>query len=142
MIKKMVICSMLMICFSGSYLFSQNDSASPLPPETTALEKKFKSIDESIDYLRKRNVEVNDLVALSNEAAEMLKDIKTPGENKDYNTLTKFLSFKLTVLEEKINSRTSLAKSINIIYTLLSVFGISIVLIMVVFSVIMYSRRK
>lgn len=141
MIRKFMISGLLFVLFTGNFLSAQNDPIKNTDDILT-FEKRLKGIDESLNYLRAKNVDSNDIITLYTESESLFREIKYSSELKDYDMTIKFLSYKLLILEEKSLERVSLAKRVDLIYILMLVFGTVIVLVMSGYSIYMYSRRK
>jgi len=141
MIRKFMISGFLFIFFTGSLLFSQEDLVKNAG-DIASFEKRFKAVDESMNYLKAKNVDNNDIITLYTDAESLFREIKYASELKDYDMTIRFLSHKLTILEEKSLERVALAKRMDLIYILMVGFGAIIIMIMSGYSIYMYSRRK
>ncbi len=141
MIRKFMISGFLFIFFTGSLLFSQEDPAKNAG-DIASFEKRFKAVDESMNYLKAKNVDNNDIITLYTDAESLFRELKYASELKDYDMTIRFLSHKLTILEEKSLERVGLAKRMDLIYILMVGFGAVIIVIMSGYSIYMYSRRK
>lgn len=150
MIKKHIFSCLLLVFIIGVPIFPQNQT--PVDNTTTktalnqdelsSIEKRFKSIDESIVYLKKKNVDINDIITMYADAENMLKELKYNSELKDYYMTLRYLADKLSIIDEKTSERLTLAKRMNLIYILMVGMGLSIVLIMGLYSIYMYLGRK
>ena len=141
MIRKFMISGLLFILFSGNYLSAQNDPVKNAD-DISAFEKRFKAVDESMNYLKAENVDSNDIITLYTESESLFREVKYASELKDYDMTIRFLSHKLSILEEKSSERVALAKRMDLIYILMVGFGTVIILVMSGYSIYMYSRRK
>ncbi len=145
MIRKLMIYGLLFIFFIGIPLFSQT-AQTELPQnienDFSSIEKKFKAIDESISYLKTKSIDINDILTLYSEAESLFREVKYASELKDYDMSVRFLNHKISILEEKSLDRVSLAKRMDLMYILMVSMGAAIVIIMSVYSIYMYSRRK
>ncbi len=141
MIRKFMISGLLFILFTGNYLSAQNDPVKNAD-DISAFEKRFKAVDESMNYLKAENVDSNDIITLYTESESLFREIKYASELKDYDMTIRFLSHKLSILEEKSLERVALAKRMDLIYILMVGFGTVIILVMSGYSIYMYSRRK
>lgn len=141
MIRKFMISGLLFVFFTGSMLSAQEDPAKT-SGDISSFEKRFKLIDESMNYLKTKNVDSNDIITLYTDAESLFREVKYASELKDYDMTLRFLSHKLSILEEKSLERVALAKRMDLIYILMVAFGTVIILIMSGYSIYMYSRRK
>ena len=141
MIRKFMISGFLFIFFTGSILFSQDEQIKNAN-DIASFEKRFKAVDESMNYLKIKNVDSNDIITLYTDAESLFRELKYASELKDYDMTLRFLSHKLTILEEKSLERVALAKRMDLIYILMVAFGTFIIIIMSGYSIYMYSRRK
>lgn len=141
MIRKFMISGLLFILFTGNYLYAQNDPVKNAD-DISAFEKRFKAVDESMNYLKAENVDSNDIITLYTESESLFREVKYASELKDYDMTIRFLSHKLSILEEKSLERVALAKRMDLIYILMVGFGTVIILVMSGYSIYMYSRRK
>lgn len=141
MIRKFMISGLLFILFTGNFLSAQNDPVKNLD-DISIFEKRFKAVDESMNYLKAENVDSNDIITLYTESESLFREVKYASELKDYDMTIKFLSHKLSILEEKSLERVALAKRMDLIYILMVGFGTGIIIVMSGYSIYMYSRRK
>lgn len=142
MIKKVLIAGFLSLFCAVTPLFPQNDVLIDNTADISSFEKRFKAIDETVLYLKKHNIDISDITPIYSEAEALFREIRYPSSLKDYNMASKFLSEKLTIVEEKSSDKVSFSKSMNIIYILMLTMGCSIVIVMTIYSAYMYSRRK
>jgi cell division protein FtsL len=140
--KKFMILLILFISFSGTALFSQNEFLKNYEGEISELESRFRNITESLDYLKKKNVDSNDIITMYTETESLFRELKLVSELKDYDIINRFLQHRLTALEEKTLERVSLAKRMDFIYIIMVTMGSVAIIVMSVYSVYMYSRRK
>jgi len=140
--RKLMIFVFFFISFTGVSLYSQNEIITSNTIDFSEFEKKLKLIDEKMAYLKNNSIESNDIITLYKEADSLYQGLKNGGENRDSDQAQKFLSYKLSVLEEKSTERISFARSMDIIYILMTGMGLAIVIIMSIYSGYMYSRRK
>jgi hypothetical protein len=136
-----MISGLLFILFTGNFLSAQNDPVKNLD-DISIFEKRFKAVDESMNYLKAENVDSNDIITLYTESESLFREVKYASELKDYDMTIKFLSHKLSILEEKSLERVALAKRMDLIYILMVGFGTGIIIVMSGYSIYMYSRRK
>ncbi|HNX23338.1 MAG TPA: hypothetical protein PKG60_04780 [Spirochaetota bacterium] len=142
MIRKFMISGLLFIFFTGTPLLSQNELPDTIEKDFSTFEKRFKAIDESINYLKSKNVDSNDIITMYAEAESLFREVKYASELKDYDMTVRFLSHKISILEEKSLERVSLAKRMDLMYILMVSMGGVIVIFMSIYSIYMYSRRK
>lgn len=142
MIRKFMISGLLFIFFTGTPLLSQNELPDTIEKDFSTFEKRFKAIDESINYLKSKNVDSNDIITMYAEAESLFREVKYASELKDYDMTVRFLSHKISILEEKSLERVSLAKRMDLMYILMVSMGGVIVVFMSIYSIYMYSRRK
>jgi len=141
MIRKFIISGLLFIFFAGTLLFSQselNNNANDI----ILFEKRFKAVDESLNYLKSKNIDSNDIITIYAEAESLFREVKYASELKDYDMTIRFLSQKLLILEEKSLERVSLARRMDLMYILMVSMGIGVIIVMSLYSIYMYSRRK
>ncbi len=141
MIRKFMISGLLFILFTGNYLLAQNESVK-YADDILTFERRLKAVDGSMNYLRVKNVDSNDITTLYTESESLFREIKYTSELKDYDMAIRFLSHKLSILEEKSLERVALAKRMDLIYILMVGFGTVIIIVMSGYSIYMYSRRK
>jgi len=139
---KIIISGFLLIFFIGAPLFPQDEPVRNTAKDISLFEKRFKNINESMNYLKDKNIDRNDIIAVYNDAESLFKEVKYAPELKDYDMTVKFLSDKLTELEEKSLERVSLVKRMDFLYNLMVSLGLAIIVIMSSYSIYMYSRRK
>jgi len=142
MIRKFVFSGLLFFCFNGILLFSQNAALTGSADDISAFEKRFKAIDQSMAYLKNKNIDSNDIITIYTDAESLFREVKYTSELKDYDMTIKFLSDKLSVLEEKSLDRVSLAKRMDLIYIIMVGMGLIIITLMSFYSIYTYSRRK
>lgn len=150
MIRKLIFPCFILIFITVNPLFPQNQNPSDSSTavvtgghdELSEIEKRFKSIDETVVYLKNKNVDISDINAMYSDAENLFKELKYNAEIKDYYMTLKFLTEKLSVIEEKSSQRVTFARRMNVIYILMVVMGLSIVVIMGGYSIYMYLRRK
>jgi hypothetical protein len=141
MIRKFMISGLLFILLTGNFLYAQNDPVKSAD-DISAFEQRFKAVDESMNYLRVKNIDSNDIITIYTEAESLFREVKYASELKDYDMTIRFLTHKLSILEEKSLERVALAKRMDLIYILMVGFGTVIIIIMSGYSIYMYSRRK
>ena len=142
MVRKILI-SVLILLSPGIAVFSQKEISAEYSGQISSLEKRFKAIDGSMNYLKKNNVDQNNIIKIYSEAESLFRDIKeTPEQIKDYDMALKFLSQKLSVIEEKSAERISFAGRTGFMYIVMIATGSGIILFMMIYSIIMYVRRK
>lgn len=137
-----MISGLLFVFFTGTPLLSQNELPQNLENDFSSIEKRFKTVDESINYLKTKNIDINDIITLYTEAESLFREVKYASELKDYDMSVRFLSHKISILEEKSLERVSLAKRMDLMYILMVSMGAAIIVIMSLYSIYMYSRRK
>jgi len=142
MIRKLLISGLLFVFFTGTPLLSQNELPENVENDFSSIEKRFKTIDESINYLKTKNIDINDIITIYTEAESLFREVKYASELKDYDMSVRFLSHKISILEEKSTERVSLAKRMELMYILMVSMGVVIIVIMSSYSIYMYSRRK
>lgn len=152
--RKLIISAFFLTVFIVSPLFSEKAQKTPvqqiqqeeLPKDTardiSPFEKRFKNINQSISYLKDNNIDYSDITAIYSEAESLLKDIKNNSDFKDYDMTIKFLSGKISILEEKTADRVSLAKRMNFLYIVMVSMGLGIIVVISLYSIYLYSRRK
>ncbi len=140
--RKLIISALFCIFFAGVSLFSQSEPSKGGIIDISSFEKRFKVIDESMNYLKTKNIEYNDIITMYTEAESLLREMKYTSELKDPDMALRFLSNKLSILEQKTLERVSLAKRMDFMYILMVALGILIIGIMSYYSIYMYSRRK
>ena len=142
MIRRLMISGFLFIFLTGIPLFSQAEQVRNNANDISTFEKRFKAVDESMKFLKNKNIDNNDLITLYTDTEALLRDIKYASEIKDYDLTVKFLSHKLSILEDKSLERVSLVKRMDLMYMLMVIMGMTIIIGMSIFSIYMYSRRK
>ncbi len=142
MIRKLMISGLLFVFFTGSPLLSQNELPQNVENDFSSIEKRFKNVDESINYLKTKNIDINDIITIYTEAESLFREVKYASELKDYDMSVRFLSHKISILEEKSLERVSLAKRMDLMYILMVSIGVTIIVILSLYSIYMYSRRK
>jgi hypothetical protein len=142
MLRKFIILLILSVFFAGTSLFAENGLLKNNINDISSIEKRFKAIDASMAYLKNKNVDINDIITLYTESESMFREVKYTSELKDYDMTLKFLSHRLSILEEKTLERVSLAKRMDLMYILMVGMGMVIIVGMSVYSIYMYSRRK
>lgn len=142
MIRKLIVSGLLFVFFTGTPLLSQNEMPQNTENDFSSIEKRFKTIDDSINYLKTKNIDINDIITIYTEAESLFREVKYTSELKDYDMSVRFLSHKISILEEKSLERVSLAKRMDLMYILMVSMGAAIIVIMSLYSIYMYSRRK
>ena len=145
MLRKLMFYGLLFIFFMGTPLLSQTSQTEfpqNIENDFSSIEKKFKAIDESVNYLKTKNIDINDILTLYAEAESLFREVKYASELKDYDMSVRFLNHKISILEEKSLDRVSLAKRMDLMYILMVSMGVAIIVIMSLYSIYMYSRRK
>lgn len=140
--RTLIISGFLLVFFIGAPVFSQDEPVRNSVKDISLFEKRFKSINEKMNYLKDKNIDYNDIIIIYNDAESMLKELKSGSELKDYDMTINFLSSKLSILEEKSHERVSLIKRMDFIYNLMTGLGLVIVVVMSSYSIYMYTRRK
>lgn len=144
--KFFLISGLLLVLFTVAPLSSQEESRTEpvrdISKEISLFEKKFKSINESMNFLNSKNIDHNDIIILYGEAESLLKEIKSNPELKDYDMTLKLLSNRISLLEEKSVERVSLVKRMDFMYNLMVGLGLAVIVLMSSYSIYMYSRRK
>lgn len=138
MIRKFMIIVLMSVFFSGIPILSQG----VISNDIQSFEKRLKAVDESINYLKNKNIDINDILTEYAEAERLFREVKYTSELKDYDMTIRFLSQKTSFLEEKTLERVSLAKRMDLMYILMVSMGLIIILAMALYSIYKYSRRK
>ena len=149
MIRKLIILWFLFIFLAGVQAYPQNEPVNKVSADNASavilsFEKRFKAVDESMLYLKNNNIDSNDIITLYTDAESLFREVKYTSElkEKDYDLAMKFLSSKISVLEEKSTERVLFAKRMNLMYILMVAMGLTIIILMSFYSIYMYSRRK
>ena len=138
MIRKFMIIVLMSVFFSGIPILSQG----VISNDIQSFEKRLKAVDESINYLKNKNIDINDILTEYAETERLFREVKYTSELKDYDMTIRFLSQKTSFLEEKTLERVSLAKRMDLMYILMVSMGLIIILAMALYSIYKYSRRK
>jgi len=142
MIRKCLISGIIIISFTVMPVFPQDELTVKTANEILSFEQRFKAVDESMNYLKSKNIDSNDIISVYTDAESLFRELKYTSELKDYDMAVRFLSHKLSVLEEKSSDRVSLARRMDLMYILMVSMGIIIIVVMSLYSIYMYSRRK
>jgi uncharacterized protein YoxC len=141
-VKKITILLILFL-FGVISAYSQADNSADYSSQILTFEKKFKTINQSLDYLQKKNMEISDLNKAAEDAETLFKQIKDdPDSLKDYDMALQLLGAKVSSLEEKISGKISFAGRSAFMYIAIVAAGIGIITFMVIYLIIMYFRRK
>lgn len=142
MARKFIILSIIFM-LQGITAFSQNENTPDYSAQILSLEKKFKVLNESIAYLKNKNMDTADISKTYAEAGNLFKDIKdNPDSLRDYDMALQLLSVKISTLEEKTADKISFARRTAFMYIVMVTAGAGIILFMVIYSILMYLRRK
>ena len=143
MARKMIIILVFLSLIPGVTASALNDNSPDYSSQILTFEKKFKTIDQSIDYLKKNNMEIAEINIAYEDAGNLFKEIKdNPDSLKDYDMALMLLQAKVSMLEEKISGKISFAGRSAFMYIVMVATGIGIILFMVIYLILMYFRRK
>ena len=143
MARKIIIILFILSLTTGINIFARNDNSTDYSSQILTFEKKFRSINQSIDYLKKNNMETADISKIYTDAGNLFKEIKdNPDSLKDYDMALQLLTEKISALEEKTAEKIAFARRTAFMYIIMVAAGLGIILFMVIYSVLMYFRRK
>ena len=141
MARKILI--LLLVLFPFTAVFPESDNPADYSSQILSLEKKFRTIDQSFEYLKKNNAELGDLSKIREDALNLFKEIKdNPDSLKDYDMALQLLDARVSILEEKSAEKISFVRRSAFMYIIMAIAGTGIILFMVIYLILMYLRRK
>ncbi len=137
------LCFLLLFFFSTALsLYAAESENILLTEDIQRIEEKLKIINNNITYLKNEQVDYIEFTEKLDEAEKLYYDLKFSDQIKDVVITRKLLTSNLTELISLTQRRVAFVKRMELMYRLMVVMGMSIIIILLVYSIYMYSRRK
>lgn len=121
-----------------------------LPVETVRLSgedsaliaSKLSVAQNMVKSMMQNDIETADLIPVLTESEKIFDSLKTSTDIKDPVVLKDLVLARLAALEIKAQDRIYLHKRMNLLYQIMVVTGMLLIVIMIVYSIYMFSKRK
>lgn len=114
-----------------------------LSGEDSALIASKLSVSQNlVKYMMQNDIETADLIPMLKENEKIFDSLKSSTDIKDPFTVKDMLLLKLSILESRAQDRISLHRRMNLMYQIMVVSGMLLIVLMIVYSIYMYSKRK
>jgi|GEM_PF-660465 hypothetical protein len=152
MYKKWIIIFLILAILPAPLLSKKKgkDEQQPLPAETVLLSGKDSALIASklaasqnlIKSMMQDDIETADFIPELKEAEKIFDSLKSSTEIKDPVAVKDMLLAKLEILDIKAQDRISLHKRMDLLYQFMVISGIIVGILILIYSIYMYSRRK
>ncbi len=152
MYKKRIIIFLLLAILPVPLLSKKNvkEEQQPLPVETVRLSGEDSALIASrlsvsqnfVKSMMQDDIETADLIPELKEAEKIFDSLKSSTEIKDPAAVKDMLIAKLAILENRAQERINLHKRMNLLYQIMVISGMLIIVVMIIYSIYMYSQRK
>lgn len=149
MYKKVVIFFLLSMLAVPIFSAKEKDQE-VIPVETIRLSgedsaliaSKLSVSQNMVKSMMQDDIETADLIPMLKEAEKIFDSLKTSTDIKDPVAVKDMLLAKLSALEIKAQDRIYLHKRMNLLYQIMVVSGMLLIIIMIAYSIYMFSKRK
>ena len=136
-----IIILLLFIC---SGLSSQdNISDNPLKPEELIYFDEMLSIAKNnIDFLNREQIDADEIKKGYAEASNVFFTLRNSPDVKDPDLLKRYLTVLTSDLVNESGDRVDFVKRINLLYWMMVSIGLIIIIIILIYSIYMFAKRK
>ncbi|MDY6967519.1 MAG: multiheme c-type cytochrome [Spirochaetota bacterium] len=107
-----------------------------------AIEKDIDNIAQSLDYLKSKNAEVEDLYDLLKMNKHLFHQLVHVFSREDMEFTHKILNLEIASLKTALTTKIALVKRMELLYTLNIITASVLVPISIIFTIIVFVRRK
>ncbi|HPS56728.1 MAG TPA: hypothetical protein PK514_01355 [Spirochaetota bacterium] len=150
MYKKGLILFFLLSILAAPLFSAKEKEQEVIPVETIRLSGEDSALIASklsvsqnlVKSMMQDEIEAADLIPMLKECEKIFDSLKSSTDIKDPFAVKDMLLAKLAALESKAQERIYLHKRMNLLYQIMVVSGMLIIVVMIVYSIYMFSKRK
>lgn len=141
--KNFLLLPALIICMSLSLFGQDNIQSNSLNvDEILHFEEMLSVIKSNIAFLSEEQIETGDMKNRFSEAGNLFFSLKNSSDIKDFELMKKYLNTIISELAQESGDKVAFVKRMELLYWMMLSIGLVIVLMILVYSIFMYSRRK
>ena len=110
--------------------------------DSAMIASKLSEAQKLIKLMMKEDIESADLIPLLKENEKIYDNLKTSTDIKDPVAVKEMLLAKLAAFEGKAQDRIYLHKRMNLMYQIMVISGMLAIILMIIYSIYMFSKRK
>lgn len=148
MVKRIFIIVMLFIAIAMSLFPAQNDENQETivfqlsADDSMVIAQQLASVQNNIKIMLDNGIECSDLIRSLKEAESVFENLKTSVEIKDPGASKDLLLLKISAVDSKARERVNMHKRMNLLYQIMVISGMCVIIMMILYSIYMYSKRK
>lgn len=110
--------------------------------DSALIASKLSAAQNLVKSMIQDEIDTSDLIPLLKESEKTFYFLKSSPDIKDPVALKDMLLARLASLEVKAQERITLHKRMNLLYQIMVVSGMIVIIVMIIYSIYMFSRRK
>lgn len=110
--------------------------------DNVLMAQKLSAAQGRVKLLIQKNIESGDLVSQLREAEKIYETLKTSPDVKDPVVTKELLLAKLSSLDSEAQRRIALNSRMDLIYQMMVITAMVLIVMMIIYSLYMYSKRK
>ena len=110
--------------------------------DNVLMAQKLSTAQGRVNSMVQRNIECSDLMSQLKEAEKIYESLKTSPDIKDPVVLKDLLLTRLSILDTEAQRRIATNSRMDLIYQTMIITGLVLIVLMIIYSIYMYSKRK
>lgn len=110
--------------------------------DSALIASRLSAAQNMVKSMMQNDIETADLIPVLTDSEKIFDSLKTSTDIKDPAVLRDLVLARLAALEIKAQDRIYLHKRMNLLYQIMVVTGMLLIVIMIVYSIYMFSKRK
>lgn len=110
--------------------------------EILHFEEMLSVIKDNIKFLNEEQIETGDMKNRFAEAENLFFTLKNSADIKDFELMKRYLNTIVSELAQESGDRVTFVQRMELLYWMMLSIGLVIVFMILVYSIVMYSRRK
>lgn len=110
--------------------------------DSAMIASKISAAQNLVKSMMQDDIETADLIPILKETEKIFDSLKSSTDTGDPAAMKDLLLARLAGLENKAQDRIYLHKRMNLFYQIMVVFGMIVIVVLIVYSIYMFSKRK
>ncbi len=110
--------------------------------DSAMIASKISAAQNLVKSMMQDDIETADLIPILKETEKIFDSLKSSTDTGDPSAMKDLLLARLAGLENKAQDRIYLHKRMNLFYQIMVVSGMIVIVVLIVYSIYMFSKRK
>lgn len=110
--------------------------------DSALIASKLSEAQNMIKTMMRSDIETSDLIPILKESEKIFDSLKSSPDIKDPFAVRDLLLAKIAILESRAQDRIELHRRMNLLYKVMVLSGMLVIVVLIIYSIYMYTKRK